>query len=72
MSAFTVAPLPKIKQFLLIARLLGDKGVREYVKAASKVRQRYPDLRFGLVGWIDGILMQLVKMNCSNGLKRVM
>ena len=52
-GSFTVSPLPQIKQFLLIARLLGDKGVREYVEAATIVRQQYPDVRFGLVGWID-------------------
>jgi glycosyltransferase involved in cell wall biosynthesis len=52
-SSFTVQPLPNVIQFLQIARLLGDKGVREYVKAAIKVRQQYPDVRFGLVGWID-------------------
>ena len=50
---FRVQPLPSITQFLLIARLLGDKGVREYVKAAMTVREQYPDVRFGLVGWID-------------------
>ena len=50
---FTVAPLPQAPQFLLIARLLGDKGVREYAAAASIVRDRYPEVRFGLVGWID-------------------
>ena len=50
---FTVAPLPEIPQFLLIARLLGDKGVREYVRAAVSVRQRHPEVSFGLVGWID-------------------
>lgn len=39
--------------FLLIARLLGDKGVREYAAAARQVRQLYPGTRFSLVGWID-------------------
>ena len=52
-SSFTVAPLPEVTQFLLIARLLGDKGIREYVKAAAIVRHQYPDTCFGLVGWID-------------------
>jgi len=52
-SSFTEAPMPSVTQFLLIARLLGDKGVREYVKAATIVRQQHPDVRFGLVGWID-------------------
>ena len=40
-------------RFLLIARLLGDKGVREYVQAAKQVKQHYPDTQFDLVGWID-------------------
>lgn len=39
--------------FLLIARLLGDKGVREYVQAARKVRREYAQARFVLVGSLD-------------------
>lgn len=39
--------------FLLIARLLGDKGVREYVEAARRIKARYPDVVFRLVGWVD-------------------
>ncbi len=39
--------------FALVARLLGEKGVREYVAAARQVKGRYPDVRFLLIGWID-------------------
>ena len=39
--------------FLLIARLLGDKGVREYAEAARIIKQDYPEAEFHLVGWID-------------------
>ncbi|MCH7334186.1 glycosyltransferase family 4 protein [Acinetobacter modestus] len=39
--------------FLLIARLLVDKGVREYATAAQILKQKYPNLEFHLVGWID-------------------
>lgn len=52
-DSFTVAHFPETTQFLLIARLLCDKGVREYVQAATKVRKQYPNTVFGLVGWID-------------------
>ncbi|CAG9169599.1 N, N'-diacetylbacillosaminyl-diphospho-undecaprenol alpha-1,3-N-acetylgalactosaminyltransferase [Cupriavidus pampae] len=53
-SAFSVAPLPgKTTRFLLIARLLGDKGVREFVEAARRVRAERSDATFVLVGWID-------------------
>ncbi|MGB4581278.1 MAG: glycosyltransferase family 4 protein [Coriobacteriia bacterium] len=50
---FAVAPLPDGVRFLLIARLLGEKGVREYAEAAERTRQVHPGASFGLVGWID-------------------
>ena len=53
LSWFEVQPLPKSPKFLMIARLLGDKGVREYVNAAKIVRRHYPETVFGLVGWFD-------------------
>lgn len=50
---YSVATLQEKPSFLLIARLLGDKGVREYAKAAAKVKEQYPQVSFKLVGWID-------------------
>ena len=53
-AAFSVAPLPpEAPSFLLIARLLGDKGLREYVQAARRIRAVHPGVRCALVGWID-------------------
>lgn len=40
-------------RFLLVARLLWDKGVGEYVEAARLVRREMPDVRFGLLGFLD-------------------
>lgn len=54
LSEFKPAPLPDGPQrFLMIGRLLGAKGVREFVEAASRVRAHRPDVVFQLVGWID-------------------
>lgn len=39
--------------FLMIARLLGDKGLREYAQAARRIRAAHPKARFRLVGWVD-------------------
>lgn len=56
---FNVLPLPLDHQqkpkvaFLLIARLLIDKGVREYAEAAKIIKAQYPQAEFHLVGWID-------------------
>lgn len=36
--------------FLLVARMLWDKGVGEYVAAARQIRERFPNARFGLLG----------------------
>lgn len=52
-AEYALSPLPETPSFLLIARLLGDKGVREYAQAAALVKQRFPDVTFRLVGWID-------------------
>ena len=68
---FNVKPLPSTPTFLLIARLLGDKGIREYVKAANIIKQHYPQAVFQLVGpedpSPDGIsLEELTKLNQNN------
>ena len=39
--------------FLLVARLLWDKGVGEYVEAARMVRRKYPMAKFQLLGFLD-------------------
>ena len=52
-AEYTVAMLPETPSFLLIARLLGDKGVREYAQAAALVKECYPEVSFRLVGWVD-------------------
>jgi len=52
-ARFEAQPVPAAPHFLLIARLLGDKGVREYAAAARLVRATHPQAVFSLVGWID-------------------
>jgi glycosyltransferase involved in cell wall biosynthesis len=50
---FPYSQPPPTPTFLMIARLLRDKGVVEYVEAARLVRARHPEARFQLAGWID-------------------
>ncbi len=49
------ASTPPLKPivFLLIARLLRDKGIPEYVEAARTIRARHPDAIFQLLGHYD-------------------
>ncbi|MDM7861408.1 glycosyltransferase family 4 protein [Alteromonas sp. ASW11-36] len=39
--------------FLMIGRIIKDKGVVEYAQAAQQIKQRYPHAHFHLVGWLD-------------------
>ena len=39
--------------FLLIARLVWDKGIAEYVKAARMLKEQYPEVNFNLLGPFD-------------------
>lgn len=54
LADFGVTPLPTGQPiFLMIARLLGEKGVREYVEASRLIRKIHPSVQCFLVGWID-------------------
>ena len=52
------APAPEMEDgqfcFLLIARLLLDKGIAEFVEAARSIRARHPGTRFQLLGGDGG------------------
>lgn len=65
LSHYNLMPLPLNPHFLLIARLLGDKGIREYVQAAKIVKQKYPEAVFEVVGpedpSPDGIKLDEIK-----------
>ncbi|GJH18236.1 glycosyltransferase family 4 protein [Caballeronia novacaledonica] len=52
LDEFAFQPLPARADFvfILIGRLLWDKGVAEYVEAARRIRAKYPHARFQLLG----------------------
>lgn len=49
----SVRPVVEPVTFLLAARLLREKGIVEYAKAARRVKARYPQARFILLGGLD-------------------
>ena len=56
LKKFYLSPLvaqPHKFRFLLIARMLWDKGVGEFVEAAKIVQQRWPDFECCLLGFLD-------------------
>jgi glycosyltransferase involved in cell wall biosynthesis len=52
-------PLPRAEaperkfNFLVVSRMLRDKGIEEFVEAARRVRQHFPHVDFRLLGAID-------------------
>lgn len=44
---------PAPRRFLMLSRVVADKGVREFVEAAAQVRASYPDAEFVLMGALD-------------------
>ncbi len=52
-SPIKIKRTDNIFRFILIARLLWDKGVGEYVKAAKVLKSRYKNVEFQLLGFID-------------------
>ena len=47
------ATFPERINFLLIARLLNDKGINEYYEAARQIKSKHKEILFDLVGFID-------------------
>jgi glycosyltransferase involved in cell wall biosynthesis len=50
---FATPPLPSGNRFLMMCRLLVDKGVREYAHAADALRRHHGALTFSLAGELD-------------------
>ena len=71
LSKFRAVALPSAPIFLLVARMLHEKGIREFCEAAARIKLRYPEACFRLVGWFDsnnprGISPDELEAWCSN------
>jgi len=57
LGAFSYSPIQSFENrklhFLLVARLLWDKGIGEYVDAARIVKRKYPAATFQILGFLD-------------------
>ncbi len=50
---YVSAPFPKNCTFLLVARLIKDKGIYEYIEATKWLKKKYPFVKFKLAGNFD-------------------
>jgi glycosyltransferase involved in cell wall biosynthesis len=51
--AFAEAPLPAAPRILMVSRLVADKGIVEFIRAARAVKADRPEVSFTLVGPAD-------------------
>ena len=61
MNRFEKRNLPKEAVFLMVSRIIREKGVIEYCEAAHKVKKIYPHARFILLGGLDASIGALKK-----------
>mgnify|MGYP002310907701 CR=1 FL=1 len=55
MERFKPLPYPETMTFFMLARVMYAKGIREYLRAAEIVKEKYPDVQFMLLGACEGI-----------------
>jgi glycosyltransferase involved in cell wall biosynthesis len=54
LDRFARVPLPEGPlRFVLVARMIASKGVREFAEAARRTRERHPLVQFDLIGGLD-------------------
>jgi glycosyltransferase involved in cell wall biosynthesis len=66
LSYYSIAPLPKKISFIMVARLMKDKGIHEYLEACKNLKERYPNIVCYLFGNLDANPSSLTKkdLNC--------
>lgn len=70
LETYPATPVPTGPvSFLMIARLLRDKGVLEYLRAAEIVRAEHPSVTFHLVGAIDANPASLTESELADFVK---
>jgi len=68
----TFSPTPPVQNpvtFLLVARLLREKGIYEFVEAAKRIKSKYPNTRFLLVGGLDSNPGSIKREEVENWIK---
>ncbi len=53
LDLFPPSAPPGDVSFLMIARLVGDKGLREFAAAARRLKEQHPEIKVSLIGSLD-------------------
>lgn len=53
LERFPYTPMPDNHDFLFVGRLIGDKGLMEYMQAGRLLRKSVPDAKLHVIGYFD-------------------
>lgn len=70
MQKYEMTPLPERLTFFMLSRIMYSKGIREYLQAAEKVKSKYPEVRFMLLGAVENIQDSLTMKDLDPYIKR--
>lgn len=58
-----------ITKFIMISRIMKDKGIEEFIKSAKYIKERYPNVVFNLVGsFDDDSYKEIIERMNNNGI----
>lgn len=70
LSHFTIQPMPRDQMVLMLARIVPEKGIGEFLAAARMVRASSPQVRFVLAGFFEshtrGLPRERVLAECAD------
>lgn len=61
MDRFSPTPYPEELTFFMLSRALYSKGIREYLKAAKIIKNKYPEVKFMWLGAIENQIDSIKK-----------
>ena len=67
LERFEKSELTNVKHFLMIARMLENKGVLQYCECAREVRKKYPSARFDYIGPEGNIKIEDINRYIEDG-----
>lgn len=69
LSRFQVKPLPEnTQEFIYISRVMKEKGIEEYLSAAGKVKEQYPNAKFHILGYLEEGYEEVLRKASDDGL----
>lgn len=69
LTKFQVKPLPRdTQEFIYISRVMKEKGIEEYLAAARKIKEQYPEAKFHILGYCEEAYEDILKKAVDDGI----